>query len=447
MAGCLALAVLSLLGPRQTTYDPTAWLIWGRDIVRGDLSTVAGPSWKPLPILVTAPAGLLGLAAQEQVWLVVARAGGLLALVLAFRLGRRLGGVAAGVIAAVSLGVSLGFLSFVARGNSEGLLAALSLAAVETHLTARRRATFALVLATGLLRPEMWLIAAGYGLWLAHRAPREERARTLALVAAAGAVLIAAWLVPEKLGSGSFLRAASRAREPVSGSPAQAGFPFGATFTNAADVLPWPLYVGGLVAVLAELPPARAARRSSVPLALAGIATLLMVAVAALAQGGFTGNSRYLVVPVSLVGVLAGLGWARGAAALRAGLGARRAAAALALAAVVAAPFVLDAGARTVDELDTAAREMRSYADLVRAIAAAGGPPEVRRCGAVVTAAFDTQEVARDLGLHQRQVALAAAGPATMIARRGARRPAVPAGATVLAGTRTWLVASTCRRR
>ena len=82
--GCGALAALSLLATDQTTYDPTAWLIWGREIVHGELSTTGGPSWKPLPILVTAPAALLGDAAAQQVWLVVARTGGVVALVLAF---------------------------------------------------------------------------------------------------------------------------------------------------------------------------------------------------------------------------------------------------------------------------------------------------------------------------------------------------------------------------
>src|SRR3954468_13350011 len=108
-AGCLGLAALSLLIARQVTYDPTAWLVWGREIVHGDLSTTSGPSWKPLPIVVTAPAALLGDAGQQQVWLVVARAAALAALVLTYRLATRLGGPLAGVVAAGSLAVSSGF--------------------------------------------------------------------------------------------------------------------------------------------------------------------------------------------------------------------------------------------------------------------------------------------------------------------------------------------------
>ena len=100
LGGCLAAALLSLLIGGHPTYDPWAWIIWGREIVEGDLDTRSGPSWKPLPMLFTIPFALAGDDAAPALWLVVARAGGLLALVMAFRLGRRLAGPAAGAIAA-----------------------------------------------------------------------------------------------------------------------------------------------------------------------------------------------------------------------------------------------------------------------------------------------------------------------------------------------------------
>src|SRR3954464_8927873 len=85
----LGLTALSFLAPSTPTYDPWAWIIWGREIVHLDLSTVGGPSWKPLPVLFTAPFSLFGDAAPD-LWLVVARAGALLALAMTFRLARRL---------------------------------------------------------------------------------------------------------------------------------------------------------------------------------------------------------------------------------------------------------------------------------------------------------------------------------------------------------------------
>src|SRR5688500_17384865 len=89
---CLGVAALSLLLPSQPTYDPWAWLIWGRDITEGDLRTDAGPSWKPLPVLFTTVFSLFGDDAAPSLWLIVARAGGLLALSMAFRIAARLGG-------------------------------------------------------------------------------------------------------------------------------------------------------------------------------------------------------------------------------------------------------------------------------------------------------------------------------------------------------------------
>ena len=49
----LVIAALSLLIPSTPSYDPWAWLVWGREIVHLDLHTTGGPSWKPLPMLFT----------------------------------------------------------------------------------------------------------------------------------------------------------------------------------------------------------------------------------------------------------------------------------------------------------------------------------------------------------------------------------------------------------
>src|SRR5689334_9067820 len=96
LVASVGLAALSLLGPHEPTYDPWAWLIWGREIVHWNLSTTAGPSWKPLPVLFTTAFAPLGGRAEVLLWLVVARAGALLAIGLALRLARRLAGWPAG---------------------------------------------------------------------------------------------------------------------------------------------------------------------------------------------------------------------------------------------------------------------------------------------------------------------------------------------------------------
>src|SRR4051794_22401482 len=139
-AVCLALGLLSLLAPTSPTYDPWAWLIWGREILHLDLDTQFGPSWKPLPVLVTTPLGLAP-AAAPVLWVAVARAGAIAAIALAFRVAKRLGGgTAGGLLAAGCLMLSTDFLRFAAIGDSEGLLVALLFAAIELHLCRRTRA-------------------------------------------------------------------------------------------------------------------------------------------------------------------------------------------------------------------------------------------------------------------------------------------------------------------
>lgn len=440
---CAAAAAATLALSRQTTYDPTAWLIWGREIVHGDLSTTYGPSWKPLPVLVTAPAALLGDSAQQAIWLVVARAAGLVAVALAARLAWRLGGYVAAVIAACALVLSSSFASHVLRGNSEGLLAALALGAIEAHLSGRRWLAFAALVATGLLRPEMWLLVVGYGVLLVSQAPRDGSSRRIAwLLAATVAAGFAAWTVPEAIGSGQLLRAASRAREPVAGSPAQAAHPFFATFTNAAPAVPWPIYVGAVALVLAAL---LAVRRCGITLALwlAGIATTLMVVVALMTEAGFTGNARYLTVPIALVCVLGGGGWALGVRAARSRLPASGAIAAIVIAAAISAPFVVAAAGRLHDELRAAMAESRAYAALPAAIARAGGRDALLSCAPLYTAATDTQAVARDLHLHQSAVGINPRPPGTVVARAGSSLARDPRFRT-FSRTPRWVLTRSC---
>jgi hypothetical protein len=444
-AGCLGVAALSLLVIRQTTYDPTAWLIWGREIVHGDLSTRFGPSWKPLPAAVTAPSSLLGDSGQMAMWLLVARAGMLAAAVLAYRLAWRLEGPVAGVIAAVALLVSSGFLSRTFRGDSEGILVALSLGAVEAHLVRRRWLAFGLLVATALLRPEMCLFAGAYSAWLVVAAvPPRARSRTAAVVTAGGAAVVAAWLIPEEIGSGVLLRAASRALLPVAGSPATADFPFLATFTNAAPVLPWPLYAAGVVYVGLAVTGARRHGRA-LTIALAAAATALMVIVALMAEIGFTGNSRYLAVPVALTGILGAAGLVRIAAIARARLARGRATAAIAAGIVVVAAFYGLAVVRTVDQVRGGVHESEVQAALPGAVAAAGGRDAVRACGPIVAAWYDVQAVAWALHVHEGKVTLRATRPGTVFTRRALRLPADPRGAKRTVTDR-WIIASTCRR-
>ena len=83
------LAALSLLIPSTPSYDPWAWLVWGREIVHVNLQTTGGPSWKPLPMMFTTVFALFGKA-QPDLWLVVARAGAVIGVAMVFKLAWRL---------------------------------------------------------------------------------------------------------------------------------------------------------------------------------------------------------------------------------------------------------------------------------------------------------------------------------------------------------------------
>jgi hypothetical protein len=441
---CVALAALSLLGPSTPTYDPWAWVLWGREVMHLDLVTTEGPSWKPLPILFTAPFSLLGDGPAPELWVLVARAGGLLAIAMAYRLGSRLAGPVAGVIAGLALLLADEFIFNFGRGNSEGLLVAICLLALERHLDGRRRDAFVLGFLAGLLRPELWPLLALYGAWYVAVDWRDRPPwRVIALVAGAGLVTLLAWMVPEYLGSGSFLRAAERARDPNPNSAAFARFPFLEVFRRSAHVLSVPVYVGAAIAVVIAF----ARRRepfAAVVATLAVLSTCLMLAVAAMTQAGFAGNLRYIALPAAMVCILAGIGWV----GLFRMLGRRLPSAAVIAAAVVtlavAAPFAWTQADSLGSKLEKLDYESQVYgANLEEVIAKAGGEKAVKACGPVFTGAFQTQAVAWYLHFHETDVSIFPFPPGTMIApyfTANSRDPRFPP----VAKTKRWMVGSTC---
>ena len=441
---CLALATLTLLGATVPTYDPWAWIIWGREVMHLELVTTDGPSWKPLPVLFTAPFSLAGDEAAPELWVLIARAGGLLAFAMSFRLAARLAGPAAGVIATVALVLSDEFIRNFWRGNSEGLLVALCLWALELHLDGRRRAAFMLGFAAGLLRPEVWPFWGLYGLWLILGAWRDRIPwRDVALVAGTGALMLVLWFVPEYLGSGSALRAAERARQPNPDSPAFAASPFLEVFRRSYYILTIPVYLGAATAVLFAWPRRREWRGMAM-LTLAGISTVLMIAVALMTEAGFAGNLRYVALPAAMVCILAGAGWVEAVRAVRARRGGRAGAVLAAAAVGLFAPFAV-ADLRKLDQdRQRVVSEADLYGENLRAvIAKAGGERAIKSCGNVYTAAFQTQAVAWYLHLHETDVTIFPMPPGTIVAPHytgHARDPRFP----LVTKTTRWMVGSSC---
>jgi hypothetical protein len=429
LLACAVIAALSLLVLHEATYDPTAWLIWGRQIAHGTLETVAGPTWKPLPVAFTVPFSLAGDDGAMSLWLLVARVGGLMSLVLAYRVASRVAGRAAGVIAAAALLLAAEYTLNWLRGNSEGLLVLCSLLAVDRHLAGHRRQAFLSAAAAGLLRPDVWPLLAAYGLWLLWQ---RRDARTGVLVLGGGAFVALCWFVPEYIGSGDFFRGVSRAQEPVPGSPGASESPFLETFSNASQSLSYGVYAGALLAL-------GLAWRDRRVLALGCATAALMLVVAFGASGaGFTGSLRYVALPASLVCVLAGIGWSRLAQRVPAPRPA-----VLAVALLAAVPGLLGPVDRLGGDLAHAHDTDRRLAALPGFIDRAGGRDAVLGCGQLYTGPFSTQVLAYVLGLRQQEVALNPRPPGTILERRDSPLAGTPGFSVKLESTE-WMLQSTC---
>jgi MFS family permease len=451
LGGCIALAALSLLFPSSPTYDPLAWIVWGREIFELNLKTSAGPSWKPLPVAFTTLFAPLGGAAP-WLWLVVARAGALLGVAMAYRLAARLAGVAAGLIAAAGLILTNEWFRDVWLGNSEGLLIALVLWAVERHLAGRRDHALVVGFLAALLRPETWPFLGLYGLWLWLRNPATRR---LSLVLAA--LIPVLWLVPEQIGSGDAFRASTRAQAPAPGShvPALSHHPVLKLLENAVHMPIVPVLVGAGLGLMLAAIGYRRARDDRTTLVLS-LGTLAWVGVVAfMTQHGYSGNARYLLAPAGLACVVAGVGWARAGRAIAARLPlAATAAGAVLLALLVLAslPWAEPRGDLLRRQAHVMSHESALQHDLPDALRAAGGAKSVLACGTPYTGPYQVPRVAWELHVHTVRVAsLPPRKPGVIFqANAASGGPLVaraPAGFRPVAQAGPWRVLESCRAK
>ncbi|RKQ87610.1 hypothetical protein C8N24_5635 [Solirubrobacter pauli] len=441
-----ALAALSLLLPWALAFDPLAWLVWGRETERLALDTTTGPSWKPFPVLFTVVFALWEQAAPA-LWLIVARAGGLLAWAGAYVLGARLAGRWAGAAAVAAVALSPWWLFNTALGNSEGLLAAAVLWAVIAHLDGRARAALAFGTAAALMRPEAWPFLGLYGLWLWRR--DQDRGAVIA----AGVVVPLLWFGPDLLGAGGALGASHTARGvPSPGSAKLADVPFFAVLSDTATISTLPAVLAALVAAVLGGPLARR-------IFAAAAAWVLLVAVMTVA--GYAGNPRYLVAAAALGAALAGAGAVRAAgraATARTGRRGRRAAGAgepgtpawaAPLGAVVLVALVLVVTGGTLRDQWTELGQRADAADALNpVIAEAGGRDRLVACSRIRTSARARSLVAWRLDLPMRDLDARAERPAVIIRSKwfygqGLEPPDAP-GYRPLVTTERWQVLADC---
>ena len=426
VAACLLLAALSLLLPWALAFDPWSWLVWGRETGRLELDTAGGPSWKPLPVVATTVLTLAGGAAPA-LWLVLARAGGLLAVAGAAALAGRLAGPAAAAAAAVTMAVSEWWLFNTALGNSEGLLAAAALWAAVALLAGRHMPALVLLLGAALLRPEAWPFLGAYALWLWRSGLAAPGALALALLP-----VPVLWFGPDLIGAGGALGASSAARGTASPQSAvYADLPALEVLRDFAGLLTVPVLLAAVAGAVLGGPVARR-------IAAAALAWVALVAV--MTQAGYAGNPRYNVAAAALGCVLAGVG----VAAI-----ARSRPQAWTLAALLAAGTLAFTAGLLADQLGELGERAERRTQLDALVDAVGGAGAVAACAPARTNQPMKALLAWRLDHRLERLADAPAAPAAIFSAPPGydgepREPRVPAGFEQVAAEGDWALAAAC---
>jgi len=305
LASAAALLVLSLLillwARTRPGFDPYGWLVWGHQTVAGNLDTNAAPSWKPLPFLFTVPYGVFG---HYQLWLwmvtslAVSLSGSVFAARIAYRLtdagpDRRYAGYAAAAFAALGLLGLSDYWHYMLSAQSDPMIVALCLGAIDCHLHGRYRWAFVLGALAGLGRPEVWLFLGLYAIWAWLRVPSMRW-----LIAGGIVAMVVLWFGIPALTSRTAFVAASNALG--SGRRLRSDQIFG-TVGRFVGLNPRVLELTAAIAVVWA-----AVRRDLVTLGLAAGVCAWVIVEIAFSLHGWPGLARYMFEPAGVVVALAG---------------------------------------------------------------------------------------------------------------------------------------------
>jgi len=397
--GALVLSTLSVTKPTAIGFDPSYWLLWGSEITSGKLVTAnAWTSWKPLPMPFMVVFSLFGNAAPH-LWMIVARAGTLVATALAFRITWRLlldllpadpkqlraqvpallgGGVAAAGLLRLLLGWSM-------TGYSEGLAIALMLAGVECMLSGRHKPALFFYLAACLGRPEPLLAVMAYSVWLWRREPGLRK-----WMLGGPVLVLATWLIPEWIGSGDPFRAGKLGKvehlhqtQPGDSNPLIA-------FSGAFIALPAATAVFLPASLVAVVWAAKRGERKPLLLTAIGLAWAVMVALQvafAASQTTHPGVLRYMIPAQAFLLCVIGVGAGSGAFLVgkgleRVGLDPRASAGVLATIGIIGVIASMSTSIIPKYEVMQDGQKViwRATRQLDRAIARAGGTGAITGC-------------------------------------------------------------------
>jgi hypothetical protein len=286
----IALSVWALYGSPKLNYDTAYALVWGDQLVRGqvpDYEGLGAPTPHPLQIGAAALAALLdGDDTYRLVYVGAFLSFGLL-LAAIFRLGHVLHSTAAGLIAVAIVGTSGIVVELSVTAAKEITFSLIIVVALLLELKVPRRGAPVLLLlaVAGLIRPEAWAIAGAYWLYLARGLGWRERAQTLALALLAPAL----WVLSDLLVSGDAMHSFNHTQQGTE----DLGRPTGVKEVPNATIEGLRPFVGvpGLVGAVLSVPllVARGAGRW-LPLAGVTLLALVLFAVQGVAQLPLTGR-------------------------------------------------------------------------------------------------------------------------------------------------------------
>jgi hypothetical protein len=305
----LAVVVIALLfvliSGMRPAYDAYGWLVWGHQALHLNLNTNAAPSWKPLSFLFTFPYSLFGRTAL-WLWMTTAVAAALAAAVFGGRIAYwltaqgspRYAACAAALFAGLGVIGIEGYGHFVLIADSDPMIVALCLAAIDFHLRGRPRVAWVMLALAALGRPEVWVALGLYAAWSWRSVPAMRRDVVIGLLAVA--VL---WFGIPILSSHNWFAAgdvASTSSTPIHGNK------FTGVINRFLGLYEFPMQLAVLVALAVA-----AIRRDFTWLILAGFAVLWVMVEIAFALHGWGASNRYMFEPAAVLVVLAAAGAGR----------------------------------------------------------------------------------------------------------------------------------------
>ncbi|MGH2858139.1 MAG: hypothetical protein ACRDMJ_11725 [Solirubrobacteraceae bacterium] len=402
-------ALLVIWARTRPGFDPYGWMVWGHQTVHGTLDTNAAPSWKPLPYIFTVVYALFG-AHELRLWMITSAAVSLSGVVFAARIAFKLTAAPpdrrwAAWVAAAFAGLALlgieQYFHYILSSQSDPMIVALCLAAIDCHLDGRPRAALLLGALAGLGRPEAWLFLGLYWLWMWRARPRDRW--LLVAVLAAMALL---WFGIPALTSRTWFVAGANAND--SGRRLTSN-QIGGTIERFFSLTQTAVYVAALVGVGLAILRRRAEDR--IVLALAGGVLAWVVIEIAFALHGWPGLQRYMFeaagVTIVLAGVCAGRlladppRWGQRVGAGTAGAIGVGLVAVLVLAMIPPAVSGAHAEHKDLHEQHVRTAEI---ADLSAVIARLGGPARLRQCGEPLTRLEYQTTLAYTLGLNVSRI-------------------------------------------